>query len=78
MIAGIIHLRALETRPEREYSLEPEALRLAIEEDLAAGRIPFFVSATIGTTSSCAVDPVPGITAVVDSFRRRPGGPEIW
>lgn len=77
MVAGIALFRALEARPEREYSLEPEALRLAIEADVAGGRLPFFVSATIGTTSSCAVDPVPALTAVVRSLRYL-GGPEIW
>ena len=35
----------------------------AIEADVAAGLIPCFVMATIGTTSSCAVDPVAQLAA---------------
>lgn len=33
-----------------------EALRKAIQEDKAAGLIPFYVVATLGTTNSCAFD----------------------
>jgi aromatic-L-amino-acid decarboxylase len=36
----------------------PEALEKQILEDKAAGYIPCFVSATVGTTSSNAIDPV--------------------
>jgi aromatic-L-amino-acid decarboxylase len=38
--------------------MRPEALREAVEGDLAAGRRPFFASATLGTTSSLAFDPL--------------------
>jgi hypothetical protein len=44
--------------------MQPEVLEEAIAKDLAAGLIPCFVLSTIGTTSSCAVDPV-GPLAVV-------------
>jgi aromatic-L-amino-acid decarboxylase len=44
-----------------EFALVPEALADAIAEDRAAGRVPFFVCATVGTTSSTAVDPLPAI-----------------
>lgn len=46
--------------------MDPTALRAAIREDLNAGRTPFFVCATVGTTSSGAVDPLPDIVRVLD------------
>jgi len=51
-----VHVRMLET--DATYALRPEALERAITEDLAAGRQPFFVCATLGTTSSGAMDPL--------------------
>jgi aromatic-L-amino-acid/L-tryptophan decarboxylase len=38
--------------------MRPEALRSAIREDRAAGRVPIAVVATIGTTSTASSDPV--------------------
>jgi aromatic-L-amino-acid decarboxylase len=60
-IAGIgrENLRLIDV--DEVYAMRPEALRLAIERDRSAGRKPFFVCATIGTTSSNAVDPLPEI-----------------
>jgi aromatic-L-amino-acid/L-tryptophan decarboxylase len=43
------------------FAMDVKALDQAIQEDRQAGRIPFFVCATIGTTSSNAIDPVPEI-----------------
>ncbi|ADO74959.1 pyridoxal-dependent decarboxylase [Stigmatella aurantiaca] len=48
------HVRTIAT--DATYGLNPEALERAITEDLAAGKRPFFVCATLGTTSSGAVD----------------------
>ena len=47
-----------------EFRMRVDALERAVEEDLAAGRKPFAVTATVGTTSATAVDPVPAIAAV--------------
>jgi aromatic-L-amino-acid decarboxylase len=44
-----------------EFRMRPEALRELIERDLAAGLRPCCVTATIGTTSTTSVDPVPAI-----------------
>jgi aromatic-L-amino-acid decarboxylase len=46
------------------FALDPGALECALEQDLAAGLKPACVVATIGTTSSTAVDPVPAIAAI--------------
>jgi aromatic-L-amino-acid/L-tryptophan decarboxylase len=46
------------------FALDPAALERAIREDVAAGLQPACVVATIGTTSSTAVDPVPAVAAI--------------
>jgi aromatic-L-amino-acid decarboxylase len=56
---GIDRLRHIEV--DDRYALRPEALANAIENDRRAGLIPCFVCATIGTTSSNAIDPIPEI-----------------
>jgi aromatic-L-amino-acid decarboxylase len=43
------------------YRMRPEALAAAIRADRDAGRIPCFICATVGTTSSNAIDPVRAI-----------------
>jgi aromatic-L-amino-acid/L-tryptophan decarboxylase len=60
-IAGIgrENLRLVEV--DEKFAMNPEALARAIEQDRASGRTPFFVCATVGTTSSNALDPVPSI-----------------
>jgi len=45
-------------------ALDPAALRAAIAEDRAAGRLPIAVVATVGTTSTAAIDPVAAIADV--------------
>ncbi|MEY2432291.1 MAG: aromatic-L-amino-acid/L-tryptophan decarboxylase [Acidimicrobiaceae bacterium] len=49
------------------FALDPRALGDAIATDLGSGLVPFLVVATVGTTSSSAIDPVPEI---VDIARR--------
>jgi glutamate/tyrosine decarboxylase-like PLP-dependent enzyme len=41
-----------------EFAMRPEALREAVRRDRRAGRLPFCVVATFGTTSSGAIDPI--------------------
>lgn len=53
---GVDHLRSIEV--DATFAMVPAALEQAVEEDLAAGLQAFFVCATIGTTSSTAIDPV--------------------
>jgi len=46
------------------FRMRPEDLAAAIAADRAAGRQPMAVVATVGTTSSTSIDPVPAIAAI--------------
>ena len=46
---------------DAEFRMRPDALTAAIERDLADGLHPCCVCATVGTTSTTSVDPVPEI-----------------
>jgi aromatic-L-amino-acid decarboxylase len=41
-----------------KFAMRPDLLAREIEKDRKAGRIPFFVAATVGTTSSNGIDPL--------------------
>jgi aromatic-L-amino-acid/L-tryptophan decarboxylase len=43
------------------YAMRPDMLASQIRSDKAAGLVPCFVAATVGTTSSNAIDPLPEI-----------------
>jgi aromatic-L-amino-acid decarboxylase len=59
---GIDNLRLLDV--DQRFAMRPEALARQIHQDKQSGRVPFFVSATVGTTSSNALDPLPAIGAI--------------
>jgi aromatic-L-amino-acid/L-tryptophan decarboxylase len=59
------HSRVLACRESDGFAMRPEALRAQVRLDLQQGLIPFFAMATIGTTSSCAVDPVAELSRVL-------------
>ncbi|KAJ7502871.1 pyridoxal phosphate-dependent transferase [Mycena galericulata] len=67
-----LQVRALEVRAEDRYALRGTVLRQALEEDKAAGRYPFILIATVGSTSSGAVDNLPEIQAVLQDHS------DIW
>ena len=70
MIAGV-KFRAIPTE-RGTWSLTGERFRQAIETAKAEGYIPFFLTATLGTTPTCAVDDLEGIAEVGKDH------PEIW
>uniref|UniRef100_A0AAY4DMS7 Aromatic-L-amino-acid decarboxylase n=1 Tax=Denticeps clupeoides TaxID=299321 RepID=A0AAY4DMS7_9TELE len=53
-LIGGMRMRKIPT--DEKFAVRGEALRRAIEEDKAAGLIPFYFCATLGTTPSCAFD----------------------
>ncbi|GAB4830111.1 Tyrosine decarboxylase 2 [Ancistrocladus abbreviatus] len=59
-IAGIYpqNCRMLKTDSSTHYALCPDSLDEIISQDCAAGLIPTLLCATVGTTSSTAVDPL--------------------
>jgi aromatic-L-amino-acid decarboxylase len=59
---GSDNLRQIDV--DRNFAMRPEALTLQVEQDLKAGLIPCFVCATVGTTSSTAIDPIREIAGV--------------
>jgi aromatic-L-amino-acid decarboxylase len=63
-IAGLgrDNLRLVEV--DQAFAMRPEALARQIQADRAAGLMPCFVCATVGTTSSNALDPVRAIGEV--------------
>jgi aromatic-L-amino-acid decarboxylase len=63
-IAGIgrKNLRLIEV--DEEFRMHPSALARAIEEDTRAGKVPCFVGATVGTTSTLSIDPIPELGAI--------------
>jgi aromatic-L-amino-acid decarboxylase len=51
---------------DAEFRMRPDALAEAISRDLADGRKPFCVVATVGTTSTTSIDPVPAIADLAE------------
>ncbi|HEX8847474.1 MAG TPA: pyridoxal-dependent decarboxylase [Pyrinomonadaceae bacterium] len=51
-------------RTDEEFRMDPLALARAIEEDKRDGVLPFCVVATVGTTSTSSIDPVPAIALI--------------
>ncbi|HEX8985491.1 MAG TPA: pyridoxal-dependent decarboxylase, partial [Bryobacteraceae bacterium] len=49
---------------DTEFRMRPDLLAEAIERDRAAGKRPFCVVATVGTTSTTSIDPVPAIADI--------------
>ncbi|HVF57071.1 MAG TPA: pyridoxal-dependent decarboxylase [Pyrinomonadaceae bacterium] len=57
-------LRKIST--DAEFRMNPEALARAIQEDRREGLLPFCVVATVGTTSTSSIDPVPAIADICE------------
>lgn len=68
-IAGIHpeNCRLLKATSSTNYALSPEFLSETISQDLTIGLIPFFLCATVGTTSSTAVDPLLSLGKIAKS-----------
>ena len=53
---------------DSSFRMDVAQLEQAISEDLAAGWRPFAVVATVGTTSTTSIDPVPQIAAICERY----------
>ncbi|XP_062232603.1 tyrosine decarboxylase-like [Phragmites australis] len=72
-IAGIRrgNYREIRTTRESGFTLSPKALVAAVRTDEAAGRVPLFLCATVGTTPTAAIDPLRELCAAV-------AGHDLW
>src|SRR5271165_4457301 len=59
---GLDNLRLIKV--DDRFAMRSDALKTQIEKDRQSGLVPFFVCATVGTTSSNALDPLPAIGAI--------------
>ena len=51
------------------FQMRPDLLRQAIETDLASGNRPCCIVASVGSTSTTAIDPVPEIADIAERYR---------
>eukprot|EP00268_Persea_americana_P067626 TRINITY_DN9325_c4_g1_i1.p1 TRINITY_DN9325_c4_g1~~TRINITY_DN9325_c4_g1_i1.p1 ORF type:complete len:352 (-),score=28.03 TRINITY_DN9325_c4_g1_i1:84-1139(-) len=69
-IAGFLpsNIRSIPTLADTDFSLDPVQVMRAMKADVEAGLMPVYVCATVGTTSSTAVDPVKDLADVAERF----------
>jgi aromatic-L-amino-acid decarboxylase len=67
-IAGMGKKNLVKVPVRGDYSLDPEKLREAVKNDLQAGHIPCCVVATLGTTSTTAIDPLKEIGIICREY----------
>ncbi|MEM7374319.1 MAG: pyridoxal-dependent decarboxylase [Bacteroidota bacterium] len=67
-IAGLGKENFLGVAVNEDFSMSPSALREAIQSDLQAGIQPLCVVATLGTTSTTAIDPLQKIADICSEF----------
>jgi len=67
-IAGIGRKNLVKIAVDHNFAMKPAALRDAVEQDLRDGYKPTCVVATIGTTSSTAVDPIDEIGKICREY----------
>ena len=68
-IAGLHDASLRHVPVDDAWGMDPEALARAIEADIADGFIPCLVVATVGSTGSNAIDPLPRLGEICRRFR---------
>jgi aromatic-L-amino-acid decarboxylase len=61
---GVGHENVVKIGVDDAFRMRPELLARAMADDRAAGRLPIACVATVGTTSTTSVDPVPAIADI--------------
>jgi aromatic-L-amino-acid decarboxylase len=64
IVLGIGQWNIRKIEVDAEFRMKPDQLAAAIEEDRRLGCVPFFACATVGTTSTTSIDPVPAIADI--------------
>ncbi len=64
IVLGVGEENVVRVRSDERFRMDVEALERAIADDVAHGMRPMAVVATVGTTSTASIDPVPEIAAV--------------
>jgi aromatic-L-amino-acid decarboxylase len=64
IVLGIGQRNIRKIEVDEAFRLRPDRLAAAIEEDRRSGCLPFFACATVGTTSTTSIDPVPEIADI--------------
>ncbi|MCL4160936.1 UNVERIFIED_CONTAM: hypothetical protein GTU68_036096 [Idotea baltica] len=67
-IAGIGKENMVKIGVDKAYAMNPALLEQAIQSDIAAGKKPLCVVASLGTTSSTAVDPLEPIAEICEKY----------
>ena len=62
------NFRAIKTNKLNSFTLLPESLLSTIEKDLKNGLVPCYLCATVGTTSTTAIDPVRKLCNVAKDY----------
>jgi aromatic-L-amino-acid decarboxylase len=68
MAIGIGRRGLVKIPTDAEFRMVPSALESAIVSDLKDGWRPFCVVATVGTTSTTSIDPVPAIADICEKY----------
>jgi aromatic-L-amino-acid decarboxylase len=68
IVLGIGHRNLRKIPSDEQFRMRPELLEAAIEADLKAGKRPFCVVATVGTTSTTSIDPIPAIADITEKY----------
>lgn len=69
MVAGIHKDNVIKVSADQNHKIDCNALSVKMEEIIQLGKIPFFVSATAGTTVAGKFDPISEIAQVVKKYK---------
>lgn len=61
---GEENFRVIKTTKSDSFGLSPTSLKMAIQSDIEKGFVPLYLCATIGTTSTNAVDPLDSLCEI--------------